>query len=55
MPRGLLVLCVDDELNGLEGRKILLEEAGFKVLVATSGASAATKRAIPVNEASTTA
>jgi CheY-like chemotaxis protein len=40
MPRRLLVLCVDDELNGLEGRKILLEEAGFKVLVATSGADA---------------
>jgi CheY-like chemotaxis protein len=33
-----LVLCVDDDWNGLEGRKMLLEEAGCKVLVATSGA-----------------
>ena len=40
MPRRPLILCVDDELNGLEGRKMLLEEAGFKVLVATSGADA---------------
>ncbi len=38
MPRKSLVLCVDDEWNGLEGRKMLLEEAGCKVLVATSGA-----------------
>jgi CheY-like chemotaxis protein len=40
MPRRRLILCVDDESNGLEGRKMLLEEAGFKVLVATSGADA---------------
>jgi CheY-like chemotaxis protein len=33
-----LVLCVDDDWNGLEGRKMLLEEVGCKVLVATSGA-----------------
>jgi two-component system NtrC family sensor kinase len=40
MPRKPLILCVDDEWNGLEGRKMLLEEAGCKVLVATSGADA---------------
>ena len=40
MPRRPLILCVDDEFNGLEGRKMLLEEAGFKVLVAASGADA---------------
>ena len=40
MPRRPLILCVDDEFNGLEGRKMLLEEAGCKVLVATNGADA---------------
>jgi CheY-like chemotaxis protein len=40
VPRKSLILCVDDEWNGLEGRKMLLEEAGCKVLVATSGAEA---------------
>jgi CheY-like chemotaxis protein len=40
MPRRSLILCVDDEWNGLEGRKMLFEEAGCKVLVATSGAEA---------------
>jgi CheY-like chemotaxis protein len=40
MPRKPVVLCVDDEWNGLEGRKMLLEEAGCKVLVATTGAGA---------------
>ena len=35
-----LILCVDDERNGLEGRKMLLEETGCKVLVATSGVEA---------------
>jgi CheY-like chemotaxis protein len=40
MPRKPLILCVDDEWNGLEGRKMLLEEAGCRVLVATGGADA---------------
>lgn len=40
MPRRSLVLCVDDEWNGLEGRKMLLEQAGLKVLVANSSADA---------------
>ena len=40
MLRRPVVLCVDDEWNGLEGRKMLLEEAGYKVLVATGGADA---------------
>ena len=40
MARQPLILCVDDEWNGLEGRKMLLEERGYKVLVATSGAEA---------------
>jgi CheY-like chemotaxis protein len=32
-----LVLCVDDELVGLQVRKILLERAGYRVLTAPSG------------------
>ena len=40
MPRRPVILCVDDEWNGLEGRKMLLGEAGYKVLVATNGADA---------------
>src|SRR6266849_1697137 len=40
MPRKSLILFVDDEWNGLEGRKMLFEEAGWKVLVASSGAEA---------------
>jgi two-component system autoinducer 1 sensor kinase/phosphatase LuxN len=40
MPRRPLVLCVDDEWNGIEGRKMLLEKAKCKVLVAASGAEA---------------
>ncbi len=40
MPRRPLVLCVDDQWNGLEGRKMLLEESGLQVLIATGGAEA---------------
>ena len=40
MPRKSQVLCVDDEWNGLEGRKMLFKEAGCKVLVANTGAQA---------------
>jgi CheY-like chemotaxis protein len=40
MPRKPVILCVDDEWNGLEGRKMLLEERGYKVLVATNGTEA---------------
>jgi CheY-like chemotaxis protein len=32
------VLCVDDELIGLQVRKILLERAGYRVLTALDGA-----------------
>lgn len=32
-----LVLCVDDELVGLQVRKILLERAGYRVLTASDG------------------
>jgi CheY-like chemotaxis protein len=32
-----LVLCVDDELVGLQVRKLLLERAGYRVLTAPSG------------------
>jgi CheY-like chemotaxis protein len=35
-----LILCVDDELNGLEGRKELLEENGCEVLAATNAVEA---------------
>jgi CheY-like chemotaxis protein len=34
-----LVLCVDDELVGLQVRKILLERAGYRVLTAKDGAT----------------
>ena len=34
-----LVLCVDDELVGLQVRKILLERAGYRVLTALDGAA----------------
>jgi CheY-like chemotaxis protein len=32
-----LILCVDDELVGLQVRKILLERAGYRVLTAPNG------------------
>ncbi len=32
-----LVLCVDDEMIGLQVRKILLERAGYRVLIAQDG------------------
>jgi CheY-like chemotaxis protein len=32
-----LILCVDDELVGLQVRKILLERAGYRVLTAPDG------------------
>ena len=31
------ILCIDDHWNGLIGRKMLLEENGYKVLEATGG------------------
>jgi CheY-like chemotaxis protein len=34
-----LILCVDDELVGLQIRKILLERAGYRVLTASDGPS----------------
>jgi CheY-like chemotaxis protein len=34
-----LVLCVDDELVGLQVRRILLERAGYRVLTASDGPS----------------
>jgi CheY-like chemotaxis protein len=34
-----LVLCVDDELIGLQVRKIILERAGYRVLTAADGAA----------------
>jgi CheY-like chemotaxis protein len=40
MPKKPLILCVDDEWNQLEGRKMLLEESGCKVLASTSGEEA---------------
>lgn len=32
-----LLLCVDDEINGLQLRKIILETCGYRVLIAASG------------------
>lgn len=37
MTKRPVILCVDDDWNGLEGRRILFEQRGYKVLVATSG------------------
>jgi CheY-like chemotaxis protein len=34
------VLCADDEINELQARKMVLESAGFKVLVARNGSDA---------------
>jgi CheY-like chemotaxis protein len=34
-----LVLCVDDELIGLQVRKLLLERAGYRVVTALNGIS----------------
>jgi CheY-like chemotaxis protein len=34
-----LVLCIDDELIGLQVRKILLERAGYRVLTASDGSA----------------
>jgi CheY-like chemotaxis protein len=34
-----LILCVDDELVGLQVRKILLERAGYRVLTALTGSA----------------
>jgi len=35
--RDHLLLCVDDEINGLRLRKIILESSGYRVLIAPSG------------------
>ncbi len=40
MTKRPVILCVDDQWNGLEGRRMLFEERGYKVLVATSGGEA---------------
>ena len=40
MTKRPVILCVDDEWNGLEGRRILFEERGYNVLVAASGEEA---------------
>lgn len=37
MTKKPVILCVDDEWNGLEGHRMLFEERGYNVLVATSG------------------
>ena len=40
MSRKPMVLCVDDTPSILEGRKMLLEETGYRVLTATNGRQA---------------
>ena len=40
MTKRPVILCVDDEWNGLEGRRMLFEGRGYKVLVAASGEQA---------------
>ena len=36
--RDQLLLCVDDEITGLQLRKIILESSGYRVLIAPTGA-----------------
>lgn len=38
--RDSVILCVDDELSGLQLRKIILETHGYRVLTAASGPKA---------------
>ena len=40
MAKRPLILCVDDEWNYLEGRKMLLEQSGYGVLLASNGVEA---------------
>lgn len=40
MPNRPTVLCVDDYLPGLQIRRVILEQHGYRVLVACSGAQA---------------
>ena len=40
MKKRPIILCVDDEWGGLEGRRMLLEERGYQVLAAISGEEA---------------
>jgi CheY-like chemotaxis protein len=40
MTKQPVILCADDSFSVLEGRKILLEENGYKVLTATNGKKA---------------
>lgn len=35
-----IILCVDDQWSGLEGRRMLLEQRGYQVLAATGGEEA---------------
>lgn len=40
MPKGShLVLCIDDEVVGLQIRKVMLERAGYRVVTALGGAA----------------
>jgi CheY-like chemotaxis protein len=40
VPRGPVILCVDDDTTGLHFRQLILERKGYQVLVANSGAHA---------------
>ena len=40
MTKRPVILCVDDEWNGLEGHRMLFEGRGYNVLVAASGEEA---------------
>lgn len=40
MTKRRVILCVDDEWNALEGRRMLFEGRGYNVLVAASGEEA---------------
>ena len=37
LPPKATILCIDDHWNGLIGRKMLLEQNGYRVLEATGG------------------
>jgi len=43
------ILCIDDHWNGLIGRKMLLEENGYKVLEATGPEYSVTKNLFTIH------
>jgi len=49
LPAKATILCIDDHWNGLIGRKMLLEENGYKVLEATGPEYSVTKNLFTIH------